>query len=354
MGVGRACPGTRKLSSPRTEPSAYDRVVMLTLILGDDILAQRIHFMLKKAVTMSRPLGAVRCVMVKSDLADPTDPQAITEFITRANPAVVINCVATADAADMGSSRDAMSEGLEVNSSAAGVIALASRGVGAFFIHMSTELVFGGGGVTGPYSSSDRPAPLSSYGLSRYWGELVVHSVSQKGRYLIVRVPQMFGQGIEGPAERAREAWKIHRAEKEVGLMPMRNLPSTLGDTDLNSTNTEADGGLTFRFMPTIPSNCLTTPGYVDHVASRIAYHVLALDFMTAPSSARMTHIAHCSPDERPISWFELLKPAYDFIYPGSASPRPTLPGLGGLRPSIGWELPPYEDAVAAFMDEGS
>lgn len=294
------------------------RVVM---VLGDSVLAWRLKAALKWAIRAESLLESYVVHFNADDLAY-VDAQDVTETISRIRPAVVINCVETEDIG-AASSPKGLDGALGLNAHAPGLLALVSRGIDAFFIHLSTEFVFGAGAI-GPYQSSQRPAPLQTYGQSRWWGELVVHSVSQKGRYLIVRVPQMYGQGMSGQADLAKEA------AKGIGRATKGNF-----------------------FRPALWSNCLTTPAYVDHVATVLANHVVGWDLMDRvfTGTSRLSHVVHCAPFEEPTSWYALFKEEYP-ISAGQAPPKPAMPGIGGLVPSLGWELPSYAEGLAAFKRE--
>lgn len=79
-------------------------------------------------------------------------------------------------------------EALAINAHASGVVASATREVGARFVYMSTDAVFDG--VRGCYNETDTPAPVNVYAASKLEGEREV--VRSHPAALIVRA-NIFG-----------------------------------------------------------------------------------------------------------------------------------------------------------------
>lgn len=257
----------------------------------------------------------------------PDTMRHVMDAMAQYEPLVVINC-ADYNPAIVNDPKGLM----QVNTIGAANIALGARGVGAFLMHLSTDLVFGGGGYSGPYRYTNRPFPLQTYGQSRYWGELVVHSLSEQGRYMIIRLPSLYGQGVTSQAKAVREA---------------------SGDLRPKTVRYRPDGTLQ-PDRPTAWSNALGTPAYIGHVVDRIYYHILAYGYfrdLTLNTLSRSAHIQHCAPAEEPISWYSFLSPFFD-VDPISAPPRPGVPAIGGLVPTVGWELPSYWQGMQDFLGE--
>lgn len=290
----------------------------VALVLGESVLADRLTVALRAARK-----GMV--VQLKKADMDIFSDRQVMEAVCGFWPSVVINCINSGDPIPAESKKD-LHLVMQQNSFGPGRIAVACQGINAFMVHLSTDLVFGGGGHVGPYQVSDRPIPIQIFGQSCLWGEMAVHSLSARGRYMIVRLPPTYGMGSGSPAERARES----------GILRTK-------------------GGHEGFIRPDIWANALTTPAYVEHVAQRIAYHVAGwnlFDGVVLPTRSRLAHIQHCAPAEPPVSWYALLVPKLPLITPASAPPRPGFPAVGGLVPSIGWELPSYEVGLKDFMDE--
>jgi dTDP-4-dehydrorhamnose reductase len=78
---------------------------------------------------------------------------------------------------------------MKVNALAPGVMAEASRTLGAGFIHFSTDYVFDGRGSR-PYTENDGTGPLNVYGRSKLMGE---ENIKQAGdAYLILRTSWVY------------------------------------------------------------------------------------------------------------------------------------------------------------------
>ncbi|HEY9529425.1 MAG TPA: dTDP-4-dehydrorhamnose reductase [Anaerolineales bacterium] len=78
---------------------------------------------------------------------------------------------------------------MKVNALAPGVMAEASRSLGAVLIHFSTDYVFDGRGNT-PYTENDVTHPLNEYGRSKLMGE---ENIKQAGdAYLILRTSWVY------------------------------------------------------------------------------------------------------------------------------------------------------------------
>jgi len=69
-------------------------------------------------------------------------------------------------------------------------------GTGAVFVHFSTDYVFDGEKEVG-YLESDKPSPISNYGISKLLGEREVSYVG--GQYYIVRLQKLFGRLGQSP-----------------------------------------------------------------------------------------------------------------------------------------------------------
>jgi dTDP-4-dehydrorhamnose reductase len=82
-----------------------------------------------------------------------------------------------------------------INGVAPGVMAQASRHVGAVMMHYSTDYVFDGAATT-PYHESAAPGPINVYGASKLAGERNVAAAN--GPYLIIRTSWVYSAGGTG------------------------------------------------------------------------------------------------------------------------------------------------------------
>jgi dTDP-4-dehydrorhamnose reductase len=83
-------------------------------------------------------------------------------------------------------------EAHEVNAEGPRIVAEISAGKGAHVTYIGTDMVFDGA-KAGPYLETDRPAPISVYGVSKLAGEQAVLAASADN--LVARVSWVFGPG---------------------------------------------------------------------------------------------------------------------------------------------------------------
>ncbi|MBI4828694.1 MAG: SDR family oxidoreductase [Nitrospinae bacterium] len=112
---------------------------------------------------------------------DITDAYAVKRLIARVRPTVVVNLAALADANVCEKNPE---QARAVNGEGAGTMARAAARAGAFFIHMSTDLVFDG--EKGMYTEDDRADPLSVYGKTKLDGERAALGSGARGA--VIRV----------------------------------------------------------------------------------------------------------------------------------------------------------------------
>ncbi|NCT93505.1 MAG: dTDP-4-dehydrorhamnose reductase [Chitinophagaceae bacterium] len=100
---------------------------------------------------------------------DLSAPGSITEFFSRYQPAVVINCAAYT-AVDKAETEQALA--YTINAEAVAVLAQQCATAGTRLIHFSTDYVFNGRG-TEPYQPGDATDPVNYYGYTKREGELL-------------------------------------------------------------------------------------------------------------------------------------------------------------------------------------
>ena len=116
---------------------------------------------------------------------DITDPEAVKAVVQEVAPDLVVNAAAMTD---VDGCERAPDEAKQVNEAAAGYLAVASKAVGAAFVHASTDYVFDG---TGPATEDTVPRPLGTYGQTKLWGEALVRKADP--RALILCLSAVFG-----------------------------------------------------------------------------------------------------------------------------------------------------------------
>lgn len=122
-----------------------------------------------------------------TDELDITNEANVKEYITKVEPNVVIHCAAytSVDKAELDNEAC-----YKVNSLGTKYIAEACKEIDAKLIYISTDYVFDGT-KNGVYEINDKTNPISTYGLTKYQGELFVKEILTK--YFIVRISWVFG-----------------------------------------------------------------------------------------------------------------------------------------------------------------
>ncbi|MFD4180088.1 dTDP-4-dehydrorhamnose reductase [Rhodococcus sp. NPDC058514] len=170
---------------------------------------------------------------------DITDGGAVDEVVEPGT--VVINCAAytAVDAAES----DEQAAG-RVNAVGPRNLATATARVGARLIHMSTDYVFAGDGIT-PYESDAATAPRTAYGRTKLDGERAVLAVDPNA--LVVRTAWVYtgvGADFVGAMLRLqRERDTVDVVDDQVGS------PTFAGDL--------ADGLLQLAGIPEVPGGVL-------------------------------------------------------------------------------------------------
>ena len=130
------------------------------------------------------PLGEV-LVPPRAEF-DLSRPDQCAGFIARVRPDVVVNPAAYT-AVDKAEAEPELA--LCINGDAPAAMARAAQGVGALFIHYSTDYVFDGTKAA-PYVEDDEPRPRSTYGRSKLAGEEGVRASGAD--YLILRTSWVY------------------------------------------------------------------------------------------------------------------------------------------------------------------
>lgn len=120
------------------------------------------------------------------DQADLSDPEACAAAIRRHNPRAVINAAAYT-AVDRAEDQEALAA--YINGAAPAAMARECAALGIPFVHISTDYVFDGAGVT-PFAPDHPTAPLGAYGRTKLIGEQGVQAAG--GAYAILRTSWVF------------------------------------------------------------------------------------------------------------------------------------------------------------------
>ena len=116
------------------------------------------------AVSLSHKVHAAGVTSVICDLSN---AEIARHVISRSNPNAVVNCAALANVDACEAERELATQ---LNTEAPAVIADACATVGARFVHVSTDAVFGA--TPPPYRPESETSPLNWYGESKLAGEV--------------------------------------------------------------------------------------------------------------------------------------------------------------------------------------
>ena len=117
---------------------------------------------------------------------DFSNPDGIAQAVRALNPDVIVNAAAQT-AVDKAESEPELAQLL--NATTPGVLAEEAARLNAWLVHYSTDYVFDGSGSR-PWVETDRPAPLSVYGRTKWEGE---QRIQQSGaKHLILRTSWVY------------------------------------------------------------------------------------------------------------------------------------------------------------------
>ena len=253
--------------------------------------------------------GADVAVLARSDL-DITDMARVRTQITTRRPEILVNCAAytDVDGAESEAGRAYLVNGLGPRN-----LAVACRDTGAVLVHISTDYVFPGHRREA-WGIYDRTRPLNVYGNSKLWGEKAVTGLT--GAYYILRTSWLFGPGGKNFAA------TMLRLGRERDTVRVVN---------------DQEGSPTF------------TPDLARVVADLSASGCYGIYHVTNRGSTTWYRLAReifrlAGLESKPVACTtaDMDRPA----------PRPRYSVLDPfpLAETIGYLLPPWEDALARYM----
>lgn len=120
---------------------------------------------------------------------DITSIDEVMLLVRQEKPDVIINCAAHTNVDKCEQEWDLA---YKINAIGPRNLSIAAAETGAKIIHVSTDYVFEGNGMT-PYTEFDAPNPISAYGKTKYEGEKFVKDFAD--RYFILRTAWLYGDG---------------------------------------------------------------------------------------------------------------------------------------------------------------
>jgi len=164
--------------------------------LSDLLLVLGRSGQLARALAEAGPAGFGRLVCAGRAQADLSVSGEAGRLIQELAPRAVINAAAWT-AVDAAEAEEKAA--WRINAEAAGEAAEAARRVGARFIQVSTDYVFGGDDRTGPFAEDAEPAPVNAYGRTKLAGEQRVLQAHPEAA--VVRTSAVFsGRGADFPS----------------------------------------------------------------------------------------------------------------------------------------------------------
>ena len=146
---------------------------------------------------------------------DICDLEATRAMVRETQPAAIINGVAITNVDGCESDPDTA---YKVNGVGARNVAIAAAECDVPLVHVSTDFVFSGDKGQ-PYIEYDPTGPLSVYGESKLWGELLVRDHCEK--FFIVRTQWLYGAAgknfVETIVGRAEEGHPLTVVDDQVG-----------------------------------------------------------------------------------------------------------------------------------------
>lgn len=239
-----------------------------------------------------------------------TDFAGVKATITQVQPDVVINSAAWTDVD--GCARDP-ERAIAINGFGARHLAIASAGVGAAIVQISSNEVFDGQ-LKRPYYEYDQRNPVNPYGYSKYVGERAVVEVNP--RHYVVRTAWLFAYG---------------------------------GRNFIHAILNAANAGKALRVVTDEVAN----PTYNDDLAQAVAqlittgnygtYHLVNEGVASRYQFARyvLDNTGHQATPIEPISRHSWSRPSIPPLYAGMAN-------LAAAQ--IGIQLRPWQSAVDAFL----
>ena len=153
---------------------------------------------------------------------DITDKELIIKKIKDLKPNVVINAAAYNAVDKCEDDENEFELAKRINGEAPGHLAQGCLGVGATFVHYSSDYVFGGEKKYG-YDEEAETNPISNYGRSKLLGEKNIITLSGKRlKYYIIRTSKLFGP--KAASETAKPSFfdimlKLSREREEIDVV---------------------------------------------------------------------------------------------------------------------------------------
>jgi dTDP-4-dehydrorhamnose reductase len=227
---------------------------------------------------------------------------SLQEKLEALQPEVIIHAAAYTNVDGAESEPDLA---MAVNKDGTRKLAEVAQKLGAILVYVSSDFVFDGL-KHAPYEPSDRPNPVSVYGLSKYYGELMVSELLDT--FYIVRTSWLYGihkrNFVQGVLETARTGGPVNAVTDWVGSPTWTGSLCVAIESILNSGRYgiyhAADAGALSRYEQA-RAICRAAGLSPDHVRP-ISAHDLSL-----PAARPAYSVLHC-PELSIPSWETALQ----------------------------------------------
>ena len=139
---------------------------------------------------LTNPPAGLHLIGVDQPDADLTDREQVFGLVRLLSPDVIVNTAAYT-AVDLAESEQALAASINIDG--ASNLAMAAQETGARLIHLSTDFVFDGNTST-PYTTDAAANPKSTYGRTKYAGELRTREILPVGS-VIIRTAWLYSAG---------------------------------------------------------------------------------------------------------------------------------------------------------------
>lgn len=347
-------------------------------MLGTDMVSELLHrgydvvaLYHRNTARRGQKPGCTECGQVSHQL-DITDLKAVRESIASIRPDAVVNCAAYTRVDDAEADKDSA---FAVNALGPRNIALACREMGSALLHISTDYVFSGD-RDGAYSIWDPPCPVNVYGMSKLWGENYVRSLM--GEYYIVRTSWLFGMNgrnfVQTMLELGRNCTTRLTGGECLGLkaespgqIPLLDSPQPITAPSAEKA-TPVEATTPGRVYPLRRSQTESRPGVAPLrvVSDQRGSPTYTVDLAKACADLLETRcfgIYHVT-NQGVTTWYEFAKSIFEkaglvvdvlsvtsdeFSRPAKRPKNSALDPLP-LRETIGYLLPPWEDALGRYL----
>jgi dTDP-4-dehydrorhamnose reductase len=273
-------------------------------------------------------LGEVVALDRRSPGGDLGQPAQAAATVAEVRPDIVVNAAAYT-AVDRAEDEPGIASA--INGQACGALAEATRAIGGWLVHYSSDYVYPGTGER-PWREDDTPQPLSAYGRSKLAGDLAIAAANP--RHLILRTSWVF------------DTWGQNFAKSILRAAATRDELTVVADQWGAPTRAALIADVTAHTLRAIR-------GAAQPESLAGVYHLAASGFTTWHAYATLLVQEATAQGLALRATPDRVRAIATSDYPAKA-PRPANSRLDTtrLRTTFGLHLPPWQDGVRAVVAE--